>query len=186
MSLRLDIFVKKKEVKGNVLDKRKYRQAKSGEQRLIDKLSLEIDMMGVANRDRVLRDLIKVKNYQNLNFTLLILVYLYFGEKNFDIGNVVLNFDKDFEEQVKKIKEKDYFNLDKKDSLYNFRQDFIIYLLLINNSDRNIDGPESQDMIEEGDYVPEVEEEDINYEALNDMAREEGDYDDDYFIDLLY
>ena len=193
MSLRLDVYVKRKEIdkRGKILDLRRYRQSRDENQRLIEKLTQDLTLFGVKDKDRVISDLRKVPNFTNLNFPLLIIVYLYFSEKNFDPGNVILNFDKDFEKIVSDIKERGIFDLEKKDSLYTFRQDFIIYLLLINNIDNSLPKNLESEVNEIEEDKMMYQGEDIDYNRLESFRdreeyEEELNYDDDYFNDLTY
>lgn len=193
MSLRLDVYVKRKGIdkRARVLDLRRYRQSKDEQQRLIEKLYQDLALFGVKDKDKIIADLRKVPNFANLNFPLLIMAYLYFSEKDFEPGNIILNFNQDFEKIVTEIKERGIFDLEKKDSLYTFRQDFIIYLLLINNIDNSL--PENLES-----EVNELEEErliyrdeDIDYNRLESLRdREEYDreeeYGDEYFNELAY
>jgi len=193
MSLRLDVYVKRKGIdkRGKVLDLRRYRQSRDENQRLIEKLYQDLILFGIKDKDRVIADLRKVPNFSNLNFPLLIEAYLYFSEKNFDPGNIILNFDQDFEKIVADVKERGIFDLEKKNSLYKFRQDFIIYLLLINNIDDTL--PEN--LISEVNNLDEEKKiyqgEDIDYNRLESLRdREEYDqeeiYGDEYFNELAY
>ena len=193
MSLRLDVYVKRKGIdkRGKVLDLRRYRQSRDENQRLIEKLYQDLILFGIKDKDRVIADLRKVPNFSNLNFPLLIEAYLYFSEKNFDPGNLILNFDQDFEKIVADVKERGIFDLEKKNSLYKFRQDFIIYLLLINNIDDTL--PEN--LISEVNNLDEEKKiyqgEDIDYNRLESLRdREEYDqeeiYGDEYFNELAY
>ena len=190
MSLRLDTYVKRKEIdkKNTILDRRKYRQLKSNQDRLLEKLDQTLDSMGVIDKERIKLDLINTPNFANLNFSLLIVVYLYFSEKNFDIGNVVLNFDNDFTKIVEDLQKEAIFDLSKEGVLYTFRQDFIIYLMLLSEKDDSYPAEIENELndIEEGQ--PFERSEDINYdkyEALRDEYEyvEENAYDDEYYDD---
>ena len=193
MSLRLDVYVKRKGIdkRARILDLRRYRQSKDEQQRLIEKLYQDLVLFGIKDKDKIIADLRKVPNFANLNFPLLIMAYLYFSEKDFDPGNIILNFNKDFEKIVSDIKEKGIFDLEKKDSLYTFRQDFIIYLLLINNIDNSL--PEN--LVSEVNELEEerliYRDEDIDYNRLESLRdREEYEqeeaYGDEYFNELAY
>lgn len=186
--MRLDTFVKRLEItkKVNILDKRRFRTKKSERELLNDKLSADLDFFGVYNKEQVLQDLIRVKNYENLNFQLLIIVYLYFSEKNFEIGNVVLDFDKDFKKEVEKVKERGIFDLEKKETIYKFRQDFIIYLLLINDSTQyeDLDYGVYQEE-EESEYVDNAQEDENEYNFLETSYENNEDEDYDYYSELV-
>ena len=164
MSLRLDNYVKRKEMtKMNKLDLRKYRATKSKLDILKDRLVMDLDFFGVADKDNIIADLIKIPNFANLNFRLLIIVYLYSAEKNFDVANIVSNFDNDFKKIVQDIKNKNIFDLEKRNILFKFRQDFIIYLILINDI-----------------YENDEEEEDVDVEQLKDIEYLESSEDKNY------
>jgi hypothetical protein len=193
MSLRLDVYVKRKGIdkRARVLDLRRYRQSKDEQQRLIEKLYQDLALFGVKDKDKIIADLRRVPNFANLNFPLLIMAYLYFSEKNFEPGNIILNFNQDFEKIVADIKERGIFDLEKKNSLYTFRQDFIIYLLLINNIDNSLPGNLESEIndLEENKMI--YQGEDIDYNRLESLRdREEYDqeeeYGDEYFNELAY
>ena len=193
MSLRLDVYVKRKGIdkRARVLDLRRYRQSKDEQQRLIEKLYQDLALFGVKDKDKIIADLRKVPNFANLNFPLLIMAYLYFSEKDFEPGNIILNFNQDFEKIVTEIKERGIFDLEKKDSLYAFRQDFIIYLLLINNIDNSLPEYLESEVNELEEERLIYRDEDIDYnrlESLQDRKEydHEEEYGDEYFNELAY
>ena len=116
MSLRLDVYVKRKGIdkKSKFLDLRRFRESKNEIQLITDKLYYELSLFGLKERSDIVNDLLKVPNINNLNLPLLITAYLYFSKKNFDPGNIILNFDEDFKEVVNNIKERGTFDLEKK------------------------------------------------------------------------
>jgi len=190
MSLRLDTYVKRKEINkiNTTLDRRKYRQLKSNRDRLLEKLDQALDSMGVTDKERMKLDLINTPNFSNLNFSLLIAVYLYFSEKNFDIGNVALDFDNDFDKIVEDLQREDIFDLSKEGVLYTFRQDFIIYLMLLGEKDDSHPEEIKNELndIEEGKPFERSEDIDYDkYESLRDEYEyeEENTYDDEYYTD---
>lgn len=190
MSLRLDTYVKRKEINkiNTTLDRRKYRQLKSNRDRLLEKLDQTLDSMGVTDKERIKLDLINTPNFSNLNFPLLIAVYLYFSEKNFDIGNVALDFDNDFDKIVEDLQREDIFDLSKEGVLYTFRQDFIIYLMLLGEKDDSYPEEIKNELndIEEGKPFERSEDVDYDkYESLRDEYEyeEENTYDDEYYTD---
>lgn len=193
MSLRLDVYVKRKGIdkRARVLDLRRYRQSKDEQQRLIEKLYQDLALFGVKDKDKIIADLRKVPNFANLNFPLLIMAYLYFSEKDFEPGNIILNFNQDFEKIIADIKERGIFDLEKKDSLYTFRQDFIIYLLLINNIDNSLPEYLESEVNELEEERLIYRDEDIDYnrlESLQDRKEydHEEEYGDEYFNELAY
>ena len=192
MSLTLNFYVKKKVIDSKVklLDKRSFKYIKTNRERLIDNLRTQLDNVGITNKDEVVKDLIKIKNFQNLNFPLLITVYLYLRDRDFDFGIVTQNFDSDFKEQVKYIKENGIFDLDKKGVLYNFRQDFILYMLLILNIEEE-ECEEEYQLQSDGEEYEENIEEEIQYD-IKESTRDEAEYqdqlerEDDFYRNLYY
>ena len=98
-NLRLDVYAKKKKNVNSkiILDKRKFRIQMTYQEVLFLRLIKEIEIFNVAAPARLANELTKVKNYQTLNFRLLIIVYLYFSKKNLDISLVTKDFDKDLQ-----------------------------------------------------------------------------------------
>lgn len=192
MSLTLNVYVKRKVVDSKIklLDKRSFKYIKTNRERLIDNLRSQLDNVGITNKDEVVKDLIKIKNFQNLNFPLLITVYLYLRDRDFDFGIVTQNFDNDFKEQVKYIKENGIFDLDKKSVLYNFRQDFILYMLLILNIEED-EYKEEYQLQSDGEEFEENREEEIQYD-IKESTRDEAEYqdqlerEDDFYRNLYY
>ena len=143
--MQLDVFVKRKKLEqnkgffdheGKAPDRRRFKVEMTPEESLEKSIMSDIEIFGLAEPSRLLTIIKKVPHYQTLNIRLLSIVYFYFSEKNFDFGLVVNDFDKDFEEEVKKIYEKGYFpKLDGRKftalEKHKFRQDFIIYMILI-------------------------------------------------------
>ena len=133
-SLRLDVYFKKKQVSGKVqkIDRRNIRQKLSPEEVLEKRLINTLLKFGVTKPNLVVLELKKIKNIDNLNADLVVLVYYYFLKKNLDIDLVVSDFDNDFDKQLKIISEKNIFpKLETPYQKYLFRQDFILYLLLV-------------------------------------------------------
>ena len=133
-SLRLDVYFKKKQISGKVknIDRRNIRQRLTPEEILEKKLIKTLLDFNVTKPNLVVEDLKKIKNIEKLNPELVVLVYLYFVEKNSDIDLVVTDFDNDFNNQLKIISEKNIFpKLETPYQKYLFRQDFIMYLILI-------------------------------------------------------
>ena len=192
MSLTLNVYVKRKVIDGKakILDKRSFKYIKTNRERLIDNLKSQLDNVGITNKEEVVRDLIKIKNFQNLNFPLLITVYLYLRDRDFDFGIVTQNFDNDFKEQVKYIKENGIFDLDKKGVLYNFRQDFILYMLLILNTEED-EYEEEYQLQSDDEEFEENREEEIQYD-IKESTRDEAEYqdqlerEDDFYRNLYY
>lgn len=155
-SLRLDVYFKKKQINNNYqkIDRRNIRQKLTAEEILEKKLVDALLRFNVSKPNPVVQDLKKIKNIDNLNPYLIVLVYLYFVEKESDIDSVVKDFDTDFEKQLRIIDEKKIFpKLLTPYQKYIFRQDFIMYLILLTNDE------ESEEIYTESDYEEETEEE---------------------------
>lgn len=137
-SLRLDVYFKKKQAGSGLqkIDRRSIRQKLTPEEILEKKLITTLLKFDVNKPNLVVQDLKKIKNIENLNPELIVLVYLYFVEKNLDINLVVSDFDNDFNKQLEKISEKNIFpKLETPYQKYLFRQDFIMYLILVISDD---------------------------------------------------
>lgn len=158
-SLRLDVYFKKKQG-GNTLqkiDRRNIRQKLSPEEILEKKLITTLLNFDVTKPNLVVEELKKIKNIENLNPELVVLVYLYFVEKNLDINLVVSDFDNDFDKQLQIINQKNIFpKLETPYQKYLFRQDFIMYLILVIS-----DETEEVDMFSEESYEEEENEGDL-------------------------
>ena len=156
MSLVLDTVYKKKGNNANstnILDRRKYRGGRNKEELLIEELKKEMENLKIFNKEDVLKDLLNLKEkLKYLNFFLLLKVYTYFGQKNFDLSIVFENFDKDFEEEYENILLDNSYksNLESKCNKHKFRQDFIVYLFMLDSLDLNIyPGEESMEIEDE-------------------------------------
>lgn len=187
MSLRLDNYVKRKEItKINKIDRRKYRISRNRKDILLERLNIELNFLGIVNKQEVSSELIKLPNFGNLNFRLIILVYRYFAEKNFDINNVVIDFDNDFEKIIQEIKKLNIFNLEKSNALFKFRQDFIIYLILIHNIPADeVNEDIDVEQLEDITYTEASEDKDYNrLESLRDdyEYRQEMEAEDEFYI----
>jgi len=173
----MDIFVKRKKLEeerlnktdtSGLLDKRKFKTQISPEESLEKQVLSQIEVFGVGDPQRVLRIVKRIPHWQNLNITLLMIAYFYFADKNFDLGLVVLDFDNDFKEVVDSVYEKGYFPKLEGRKLtlreeYDFRQDFVTYMLLINEQEMSetieVGGlelvtTEMEEFYETNDYQP--------------------------------
>ena len=174
-SLRLDVYFKKKQINGKVqkIDRRNIRQKLTPEQILEKKLVTTLLNFGVSKPNSVVEDLKKINNIENLNPNLIVLVYLYFVKKNLDINLVVSDFDNDFNKQLNIISKKNIFpKLETPYQKYLFRQDFIMYLILVISE-------ETEENYEEENYEEENYEEE-NYEEEN---YEEENYEEENYYD---
>lgn len=158
--LRLDNYVKNKKItqKNFVADRRRLKIGRTREEVTIlhiEKELLELKIPGVGH---LARELFKIKGVEKLNHKLLAIVYTYFEKRNFDFAVVVMQFDVDFDKELKNIVENGNLkNLDinDKNKIYKLRQDFIGYLFLI---DRMREEPE-EDLIEKEEAIDLEEEE---------------------------
>lgn len=172
MSLTLDVFNKKKqETQGNVyfLDRRKFKGGRSKEENLREELIKELDALGLKN-DQTTNNLLKLgEKIKFLNFYLLINVYNYFQSKNFNLGLVVLNFNEDFKEEYRKIKLDNPYVVNMEDPLieHKYRQDYIVYLFLLDELDLS-SGDFYSEILEEENYLDESEQ----YEGAEDFEND--------------
>lgn len=167
MSLSFDSFVK---ISG---EKFRFRESKSDNDKLIDRIKLELDVLEINQNQQsyIINYLIKVKGINYLNLKLLIIVYLYFAEKDFDPTNVIQNTNVDFKNQLKKINDEGYFIIQNDREIHRFRQDFFVYLLLLNNVDTEIEENETKievdgiedDIDYDGDVYESLKDEDYGY-----------------------
>lgn len=129
-SLEIDIDY----TKGDKIDLRKFRSQQSDEEKIIKAISEAFERLQFFNNIRVARELAKMNNIFQLNKNLLCLVYMYYQSKDFEISNVVVNFDEDFEEQINRVTSLGLFEKIKNPKyLFEFRRDFCCYLFLIKN-----------------------------------------------------
>ena len=122
---------------GKIPDKRKFKVEMSADESLEKSIISEIESFGIPNPGNMLDVIKRIPHWQTINITLLLLVYFYFDSKNRDFGIVLQNLDADFDEEVKKIYDRGLFpRLDGRKftpiEKYKFRQDFMIYMILIN------------------------------------------------------
>ena len=154
-SLRLDVYSSSKILLGNkALDRRRFKGKLGNSKRL--KLLLEERLKkehGVANVGTVASELIKVRNFKNLNFDLLIIVYKFCGEKTFKKELIEENFNESFDEVVKNINERNIFKKNITEAnILKFKQDFLLYINLILEINQDLEDP----------YEEEEEDEEIN------------------------
>ena len=142
-SLEFDIDYSKK----SIIDLRKYKTHQTDEEKIIKSISDGFERVEFYNNSKVSKELAKISNICQLNKKLLCLVYRYFESKNFEIENVVSNFDEDFEEQMGIIIRLNLFEkLKNPKYLFEFRRDFCCYLFLIKNwYDNFVSGKEEED-----------------------------------------
>lgn len=117
-------------------DKRRFRNKMGLEESIEKSIISEFSSYGISSDDipRMIREFKRVKHYQTLNPTLFLVVYFYFtGERGSDFELVAENFDYDFQQIIKNIYGKGLFGGRRFTPVeeYRFRQDFIIYMMLI-------------------------------------------------------
>jgi len=181
MSLSLDVYNKKKQSakkQSIILDRRRFKGGRSKEENLVEELKKDMESLSIANREYVLKDLLMLgEKLKYMNFYLLLNVYEYFARKNFDLSIVFLNFDDDFKEEYQKILMDNPYTSDLKSKfcIHKFRQDYIIYLFLLDNaSDLN---ELYQPLEEQDNYLEERE----NFEGASDYQDiEDDEYQQDY------
>lgn len=178
MSLSLDVYNKKKQGARKIvaLDRRRFKGGRSKEENLVEELKKEMDTVGIYNRESVLKDLLRLgEKLKYVNFYLLLNVYSYFSQKNFDLSLVFMNFDNDFKEELATMQKDNPYTSDLKEPLniHKFRQDYIIYLFLLADLDL-LNAPEDGSTeIESEDELEDKE----NFEGAVDY---EGIEDDEY------
>ena len=122
-------------IAGTGFDKRKFRIGQSEEDRTIKDIMEAFERIGVSDSLTISRDLIKMKNIYRLNKEMLAVVYRYFQTRDFDLGNCFHKFDDDFQEQLDLISTWNLFRgkLEDERIIFKFRQDFLVYLFLIDD-----------------------------------------------------
>lgn len=186
MSLSLDVYSKKKQntkTKKKQLDRRNFKGGRNKEENLIDELHKEIDnILPGANKQTITTHLLKLKEkLKYLNFYLLLNVYYYFSKKNFDLSIVFIDFDNDYKEEFKNIMEDNPYTSDLKTPLtmHKFRQDYIMYLFLLDGLNLNqLYENNEEDIIdvEEDNYLADKEDfGEIDYDEVI-----EDEYQQDY------
>ena len=133
-SLQIDVTYQKKSEAGDkvvYIDRRKLRAQQTPREKLIRSLTESMEKIGVLHNTEFIKELLKIKNIEQLNKPLICIVYKYFESRDFSLENVLSNFDEDFEEQLNLISKFDLFKKLKNSSyIYKFRQDFCCYLFL--------------------------------------------------------
>lgn len=133
MDLRFDYYVRNKNlsnIKGG-FDKRAIK-IKLTEREIFNRsLQNTYVNMGLVFDHNVEDFFYKIDGIEHKNLVLLIVAYNYFQKKSFDFSEVVLNFEEDYENIERELEK--YFNIEE-DEKFKLRQDFISYLLLLNNN----------------------------------------------------
>lgn len=133
MDLRFDYYVRNKNLSESksIFDKRAIK-IKLTEREIFNRsLQNTYVLMGLAYDYNVEDFFYKIDGIENKNLILLIITYNYFQLKNFDFNEVVLNFEEDYKNIEMELEK--YFSVENNEKFY-LRQDFISYLLLLNNN----------------------------------------------------
>lgn len=139
MSLTLATFNKKKETGQKIapFDRRRFKGGRKKEELLIEEIKREIDNAKIGgNKEIIVNHLLLLKDkLRYLNFYLLLVVYDYYGKRNFDLEVVFENFDNDFKNLMEGILKDNPYTGDLNNPLnkHKFRQDFVIYLFLLDS-----------------------------------------------------
>jgi hypothetical protein len=178
--LRLDNYVKSKKIaqKGFVLDRRRLKVGRSREEITLNHIEQELLELKMPAVGHLARELFKIKGIEKLNHRLMAIVYTYFEKRNFDFANVVMEFNRDFNDELQIMIENDNFrNLDLKDKnkIFEFRRDFITYLFVIDKT--------RTDDIEEESTKMNEETIDLDEEDLTRSVVEEGGVDYEFNVD---
>ena len=120
------------EGRGGFLDRRKFRAQQTPREKTLKLIIEAFEKIGVVDSTIIASEMMEIKLIHQLNKLLLCVVYEYYKSKDFDMRNVVQNFEEDFQEQLNLISSIQGFKkLDSKGVIYKFRQDFIIYLFIV-------------------------------------------------------
>jgi hypothetical protein len=121
------------EGKSGFLDRRKFRAQQTQREKTLKLIIESLEKLGIENSSLLANDLIKIKKIYQLNKLLLCMVYKYYESKGFSLENIIKNFEEDFQEQVNIIFSLGIFKklIKNKNKMFKFRQDFIIYLFII-------------------------------------------------------
>lgn len=120
------------EGKGGFLDRRKFRAQQTPREKTLKLLIEAFEKIGVVDSTIISGEMMEIKLIHQLNKLLLCVVYQYYKSKDMDMRNVFQNFDEDFQEQLNFVSSIQGFRkLDNKGTVYKFRQDFIMYLFII-------------------------------------------------------
>ena len=163
------------EKKGGFLDKRKFRSQQTPREKTLKLVIDALETIGVKDSAVIAEQFMKIKRIYQLNKILLCVVYKYYESKDFSLENITKNFDEDFKEQVNFINTLPGFKKlnNSKNSLFKFRQDFIIYLFLLY---------EFYESVKTEEYY--YEDESSSYDSLGvDVFVEEPEFPDDTGFD---
>ena len=159
------------EGKSGFLDRRKFRAQQTPREKTLKLLIEAFEKIGVVDSTVIANEMMEIKLIHQLNKLLLCVVYEYYKSKDMDMLNVAQNFDEDIQ---------GFKKLDNKGVIYKFRQDFIIYLFIIDNFVNSGDYEKS----EESSYEDTSSSLDSSGQEMSIEETEFPDndnYEDDYF-----
>mgnify|MGYP005997575255 CR=1 FL=1 len=153
-----------------IFDRRKFRKQRTGREKTLMDIVEACDRLGKRDTFTTASKLLQIPNVYQLNKDLLCIVYEYYYSKEGDkrLREILANFENDFQEILRSIRERGLFKkLKDEKSEYLFRQDFCCYLFLINDFNENFE--------ESSEYYDYVEYEDSEDEFLDAEMDEEID-----------
>lgn len=151
-------------------DRRKFRKQRTGRDKVFVDIVEAFERMGKRNMAKDAMDLLQLPNVYQLNKDLLCIVHDYYYSKEGDsrLLEILSNFENDFQEIVRDVKERGVFKkLKDERSEYLFRQDFCVYLFMIHDFNEKLE-PASE-------YYDEIEYEDSEDEFFDAEMDEEID-----------
>jgi len=182
--LQADVYYKKKDEKkkGDFLDRRKFRSQQSDEEKTFKGIMETFEKFGISDSVVISKEFMEMKRIYQLNKDLLVSAYLYFEEKEFTFENVQKNFDEDFENVLNSLSSLGLFKkMFSKKLFFDFRQDFLMYLFLLNDFYQNRDDSESrsfEDSFGSSEYYDDgfdPKQEDV-YDQIEKVPKDELDF----------
>ena len=182
--LQADVYYKKKDEKkkGDFLDRRKFRSQQSDEEKTLKGIMETFEKFGISDSAVISKEFMEIKRIYQLNKDLLVSAYLYFEEKEFTFENVQKNFDEDFENVLNSLSSLGLFKkMFSKKLFFDFRQDFLMYLFLLNDFYQNRDDSESrsfEDSFGSSEYYDDgfdPKQEDV-YDQIEKVPKDELDF----------
>lgn len=182
--LQADVYYKKKDEKkkGDFLDRRKFRSQQSDEEKTFKGIMETFEKFGISDSVVISKEFMEIKRIYQLNKDLLVSAYLYFEEKEFTFENVQKNFDEDFENVLNSLSSLGLFKkMFSKKLFFDFRQDFLMYLFLLNDFYQNRDDSESrsfEDSFGSSEYYDDgfdPKQEDV-YDQIEKVPKDELDF----------
>lgn len=125
-----------------IFDRRKFRKQRTGREKVLTDILEAFERLGKKNMARDAIDLLSIPNIYQLNKDLLCIVHEYYYSKEGDnkFLEILSNFENDFRDIVRGVKEKGTFKkLKDERSEYLFRQDFCCYLLIMHEFNEKLE-----------------------------------------------